>query len=165
MKKYFKANFTVETALIMPIIMSVIILGIYLMLLLYDKTVLYVAAYHGAVAYTYESGISNSKLEKLVARAVYERTDNRLVGTDDISLAVKVTKNKVKVDITAQTMFDDAVFIDMSMLGMDKLSVTYETNRQREAQLLLNTHRVRKGYEILKDYIPNNDKAEDEGEN
>lgn len=101
--KYRQGSFTIETALVMPTVLTVIILLVYLMIYMYDLTVCQAALYQGTQSYVYEANKSNKDIEKIVYSNIQSRLSERLLGISDAKVEIKIWAGNIDANVSAKT--------------------------------------------------------------
>ena len=96
---FTKGNYTVECAMIMPIIFMCIISVLWLMIYMYNANIMYRALYHAVSAADYHNSKNNTQLKNEVEDRIYEDINGQLVGIKDGKVNVKVGKNSVTASI------------------------------------------------------------------
>ena len=141
-----KANFTVECAIIMPIILSVIISVMWLMIGIYDRNIMYSALVHGVLAADYQDKQGSISLKNEIEKRIEEETDGRLFGVTDTEISVKVTNRKViaSVDTKLNVPINLPIISDFNML-----SVKVSKRRMQGADLINDVRRIKALYDII----------------
>ena len=99
MKKYQKGSFTVETALIMPIVLMVILIVFFFVLYMYNRSVMQNAAYRGVTQVFYYSSKSNEYIKKECSRVVLKDLENLLVGVKNAEVEIEVSADRVEITV------------------------------------------------------------------
>lgn len=99
MKKYQKGSFTVETALIMPIVLMVILIVFFFVLYMYNRSVMQNAAYRGVTQVFYYSSESNEYIKKECSRVVLKDLENSLVGVKNAEVEIEVSADRVEITV------------------------------------------------------------------
>lgn len=102
MKKYLKGSFTVETALIMPIVLMVILIIFFFVLYMYNRSVMQNAIYRGVKQVFYCAGESNENVKKECSRVVLKDIENSLVGVQNTEVKVEVSANKIEIMVSGR---------------------------------------------------------------
>ena len=103
-----KANMTIECALIMPIILTVIISLIWLTIYLYDMGVAQTALIHGLLISDYSPNVTNSSLSDYVKAGIEEESAPYLVGVNDCRVSTKIKQRKCTAGIEMQMNIPEA---------------------------------------------------------
>ena len=148
-EKIRKGNLTVEAALIMPVILSVIVILVSFTLFLYNRSVMTDAAILAAeqVIY-YEGDETNSGMVKIVKEKCETALADRLVGMDDIHTEISVGKIQSSVVISGELKIAEYGFVPDS-ISFRTIRVKASCDRFRPSQFIRN---VRKGKK-LKEWI------------
>lgn len=101
-KGYLQANMTVECALVMPVVLSVIVLLIMFLIYLYNRNVLQDAAFLGVKNATYYEDRSNREIEESVAFKSWEAIRGRLIFMENVKMDVSVGKFQVRVHFSGE---------------------------------------------------------------
>lgn len=139
-----KGNFTVECAMIMPIILMCIISILWLMIYMYNANIMYRALIHAVSAADYHNSKSNIQLQNEVEDRIYEDIKGQLVGIKDGKVTVKVGKNSVAASIEGK------LEISESLLGLSELSgikAEVKKSRMHGADIILDTRRIKALYD------------------
>ncbi|MCR5847889.1 MAG: pilus assembly protein [Lachnospiraceae bacterium] len=148
MKKKAKGNFTVECALIMPIILLVIVSVIWIMIAMYDKGIMYKAAVHAILAADYHVSDNNFQLKKEIEERIYEESDGQLVGTDEPEISVNILGNKVNIKMNA------ALNVPSDIAGiseLDNISVGVSKKRWFGADIISDVRRIKALYDLAEE--------------
>lgn len=97
MKKTEKGSATVELSILMPMICTLILLLLYLGLYLYNRTVLYGAAYLAAYRSVFKANAANEDAYLVADRELQEQMDRQLVVMNGIQTDITVTYDEVLV--------------------------------------------------------------------
>lgn len=109
MKKYQKGSFTVETALIMPIVLMVVLITFFFVLYMYNRSVMQNAAYRGIKQVFYYSGESNEDIKKECSRVILADLDHSLIGVQNAEVEIKVFANKIEITISGRLNVPDMI--------------------------------------------------------
>lgn len=153
-----RGSYTVETALLMPFILGVIIMLVYLMIIMYDKSVCEAAVDRGVRYVCFESdSISNTELGNRIGQVVNDRLNERLLCAKDVVVGYYVTANFVEVKVEVST---NIVLPFFSVLTdeFSKVTAKKKVARIKGAEVVRATRR----YEVIADYVK--EKAGETGE-
>ena len=148
MKKKAKGSFTVECALIMPIILLVIVSVIWIMIAMYDKGIMYKAAVHAILAADYHVSDNNFQLKKEIEERIYEESDGQMVGTDEPEISVNILGNKVNIKMNA------ALNVPSDIAGiseLDNISVGVSKKRWFGADIISDVRRIKALYDLAEE--------------
>lgn len=153
--KMRKGSLTVETALIMPVILSVILLVVLFVLYLYNRSVMTDAAILASSRVMYcEEGETNGTIVRQVKEKCIISLCDRLVGMENLHTEISVGKFQSKVTITG-----DIVIAGTGLLPKDlpfqTIRVSAKSERLHPGQFIRN---VRKGRKI-KEWITERNKG------
>lgn len=143
--KYIKGSFTIECALIMPVILLCIVSIIWMMIYMYDENVIYRSLVHAVLAADYHESDSNNELKNEIEERVYEDLKGQLVGVSDAEVIVKVGKNNVSAKVEAKLGMSKDI-PGMSELG--EIEVEVKGMRKFGADIILDVRRVKAVYDI-----------------
>jgi Flp pilus assembly protein TadG len=101
-------SITLESALILPVVLYVILWVFYFMLFLYNRGICQDAAILAARQTIYCEDETNRKIERAVADKCEEALLDRLVGVKDIKVRVSTGRFRTEVEVTARMWFLDA---------------------------------------------------------
>lgn len=152
-----KGNFTIECALIMPIILVCILAVVWLIIFLYDKNVMYRAMIHAVSAADYKNSSTNGELKKEIEERLYEDLNNQLVGVKESSVSVKVGAKKVTVTVEGKLNVPMSENI-LSSLSEIELKVTKK--RMDAAGIIADVRRVKALYDIADKIINSDDNSD-----
>ena len=140
-----KGSMTVETALIMPVVLSVILTVILFLLYLYNRSVMNDAAILASAQVMYsEKDDLNGEIVKQIEEKCETALSDRLVGMDDLQTEISVGKFKSSVTITGKLRIAGAGFLPES-LPFQTIRVNAKSERLYPAQFI---RTVRKGKKI-----------------
>lgn len=129
MKKEYKGSLTIEASLLFPLIMMVIVICIYAMFFLHDRTVLDESAYEAALRgceITSEHGDVMSKV-----RATSDETlEGRLLSTKNVKTDVEITGHDIKVKYTGEFVVPGGVNL-VPEAGFKELEIRAEGHCSR----------------------------------
>ena len=149
-----KGSMTVETALIMPVVLSVILTVILFLLYLYNRSVMNDAAILASAQVMYsEKDDLNGEIVKQIKEKCEASLSDRLIGMDDLQTEITVGKLKSSVTITGKLRIAEAGFLPES-LPFQTVRVNAESERIYPAQFI---RTVRKGKRI-KEWITERNK-------
>ena len=149
-----KGSMTVETALIMPVVLSVILTVILFLLYLYNRSVMNDAAILASAQVMYsEKDDLNGEIVKQIKEKCEASLSDRLIGMDDLQTEITVGKLKSSVTITGKLRIAEAGFLPES-LPFQTVRVNAESERIYPAQFI---RTVRKGKKI-KEWITERNK-------
>ena len=149
-----KGSMTVETALIMPVVLSVILTVILFLLYLYNRSVMNDAAILASAQVMYsEKDDLNGEIVKQIKEKCEASLSDRLIGMDDLQTEISVGKLKSSVTITGKLRIAEAGFLPES-LPFQTVRVNAESERIYPAQFI---RTVRKGKKI-KEWITERNK-------
>lgn len=100
MKRINKGSYTVECALVLPIVLLVIISLVWLLIYLYDKAALEKNIVHALLAADYDYSMSNNKLKQEIENRIDENLHAELIGMKEVRISVTV--NKLKCTVSAE---------------------------------------------------------------
>lgn len=143
--KYTKGSFSIECALIMPVILLCVVSIMWLMIYMYDENVIYRALVHAVLATDYRESDSNDELKNEIEERVYEDLKGQLVGVSDAEVFVKVGKNKASARVEAKLGIPQDI-PGLSELGEIKVEV--KKTRLFGADSILDVRRVKAIYDI-----------------
>ncbi|MBO4785162.1 MAG: hypothetical protein IKS60_06100 [Lachnospiraceae bacterium] len=157
---YRNGSFTIECALIMPMILLCIVSVMWLMIYMYDENVIYRSLVHAVLAADYRESDSNSELKNEIEERVYEDLKGQLVGVSDAEVFVKVGKNSVTAKVEAKLAMSQNL-PGLSELGEIKTEV--KEKRMSGADIILDVRRIKAIYDIA-DKIVGSEKDKEEVE-
>ena len=138
-------SFTIECALIMPIILLCIVSMMWLMIYMYDEIVIYRALVHAVLAADYHESDSNNELKEEIEERVYEELKGQLVGVSDAKVFVKVGKNKVNARVEAKLGMSQNI---PGMSDLSEIKTEVKETRRFGADIILDVRRIRAIYDI-----------------
>ena len=97
-----KASFTVETTFILPLIIAVILTMLFLVIHMYNRSVIYSAVCRGSKQIFYYENEGNDVIEEMCSEALLKDMEGRLVCVEDIKAEVKVTALYVEVSVSGK---------------------------------------------------------------
>ncbi|MCR4744092.1 MAG: pilus assembly protein [Lachnospiraceae bacterium] len=142
-KKSYNAYFTVELALLFPIIFSVIVLIIYTAFLVHDRAVLDSAAYEAALR---GSAISykGADIEGKVKNEAKDLLDKRLFVTKNIKIEVDITQKEIKVKCSGDFRIPSGIIWARELRNKGKhIEVTGVAERLNPGQVIRDTRMIK----------------------
>ena len=153
------ASLTVEAALVMPVILFVIVLTVYYLLFLYNRSVLTDAACLAVKQTTYYETQKNREIEKVVKEKCEESLRGRLVGIESVTLTVSVGKLQTRADLTAQLRLPSETVLGFR-IPFREIKVSAASDRLNPAGVI---RLARKGKQI-KEWFIKSGEEKNEGE-
>lgn len=108
MMRSAKGSFTVETALLFPLIMTSIIVVIYMSFLIHDRTVMSVACYQAAMRAARITD-KNVDVKDKAEKACRELTEDRLISTRISKIDASVNSGQVELCCNGNFIIPDGV--------------------------------------------------------
>ena len=142
---YKKGSFTLECALIMPVILICIVSLMWLMIYMYDENVIYRALVHAVMAADYRESDTNSQLKNEIEERVYEDLKGQLVGVTDAEVFVNVGKKKVGARVEAK------LGMPLDIPGLSELAdikVEVKETRMFGADIIMDVRRIKAVYDV-----------------
>ena len=132
MKKNLSASYTIEAALVFPLIMGVIVFLIYISFFLHDRAVMKSCAYQAALKASLIR-TSSSDMEQEARKAANYNIDGLLLATEDLSTEVNVSGKEISVSYSGRLRIPQgALFIRIA--GTERIDVKGEaTSYQKDA--------------------------------
>ena len=147
---YKNGSFTIECALIMPVILLCVVSIMWMMIYMYDANVIYRSLVHAVLAADYHDSDSNSELKNQIEERVYEDLKGQLVGVTDAEVFVKVGKNNVTARVEAELAMSQNL-PGLSELGEIKTEV--KEKRMSGADIILDVRRIKAIYDIAEKIV------------
>ena len=147
-EKTENGSITIESALIMPVVLYVIVLLVYLLLFLYNRNVCYDAALLSAKQAAYFESDTNRQIEKKMKEKCEEALLDRLVGVENLSVKISVSRFRTETEISARMCFLDAPVIK-GLIPFGEIKVKGSAERFRPVDYF----RAMKKVEYLSDWI------------
>ena len=147
---YKNGSFTIECALIMPVILLCVVSIMWMMIYMYDANVIYRSLVHAVLAADYHESDSNSELKNEIEERVYEDLKGQLVGVTDAEVFVKVGKNNVTARVEAELAMSQNL-PGLSELGEIKTEV--KEKRMSGADIILDVRRIKAIYDIAEKIV------------
>ncbi len=104
-KRSLSGSYTVEMALLFPIILGVLIFSLGLTFYLYDIFVLDISANLAAVEGRKFADMSEKNRERKVRRLAEKEIDGSLIAMQNLTVSVQVKENQVSVSYTGEYAF------------------------------------------------------------
>lgn len=139
--------------MIMPIILLTIVSIVWLMIFLYDRTVMYKALVHAVMAADYAGNCSNNELKKIIEDRIDEELGEALLGVENADISVKVSKRKVSASISTTFAVPQNVPV-LSELRETEMEI--EKVRMSAAELISDVRRIKALYDFAKGFIDDN---------
>ena len=153
-----RGSLTVETALVMPVILFVVVLLVYALFYMYNRCVLTSAAYLAVKQTFYHESESNRIIKENVKEKCEEALQGRLIAVNDIRLTVSVGKFKTRAELTAQMNIPEEGILGMT-IPLGEIRVSAFSDRLQPAGLM---RMVRKGKK-MKEWFEKKEEKSDEG--
>ncbi|MBQ7767035.1 MAG: pilus assembly protein [Lachnospiraceae bacterium] len=99
MKESQKGSMTLETTLIMPVVLMMILIMLFLVLHMYNRGIMTNAATRGVKQVFYYENESNDMIEKECIRVVMSDLEGHLVAVTEPEVHTEVSGTKVKITI------------------------------------------------------------------
>lgn len=112
MRKYFRAGFTVETALLIPFLLSVILIVVYVNIYLYNRVIMQAAVCRGAQKVFFYEGKDNDEIEGKCANVVLSEINDMLVWMKNVEVEVKVSSAEVTVSVQGELNVPSVIFLE-----------------------------------------------------
>ena len=145
-----EGNFTVECALLMPVILLCIVSVLWLSINLYNVNAMHKALIHGLLASEYYPDVSNNKLKNIIEDRIREEMKGSLVGTDNVEIKVKVSKLECEASAEAVLNLPEGI-TGLSELRLVKVSD--KIMRLEPARTVQDMKKVENIYEYIMEYL------------
>lgn len=100
-----RGSFTIEAALLMPIILGTIVILIYTSFFLHDRAVIYEGAILLANKYTNEQNMSDDKIKQNLEKEINQIINEQVICTRNISTEITVKDKEIIVASTGEFYF------------------------------------------------------------
>ncbi|MCR5746753.1 MAG: pilus assembly protein [Lachnospiraceae bacterium] len=132
MRKELKGSYTIEAALIFPMIMTVIVFIIYMSLYLHDRAVMSSCAYQAALkASMIRTAVEDMRKE--AEKAADYNLEGLLLATENVESEVEVSGKNVKVSYKGNLRIPHSILF-LNIAGTDRIVVEGNgTARQKDA--------------------------------
>lgn len=156
-----KANMTIECALIMPTILTVIISLIWLTIYLYDMSMAQKAIIHGLLISDYSPHVTNSSLKNAIEEGIEEESAPYMVGVTKCDVRVKVKQRKCIASIGLQmpALESSPVLSELMSNNME-----FSSDRLSPAYVVRDTRRIKGMYDFYKYILKDHGLTDDGGE-
>lgn len=147
-----KGSFTVETTLILPLIITVITALLFLVMHMYNGGVIYSAVSRASKQIFYYADEENSVIEDKCAEVLLNDLEGRLVCMEDFKAEVKVTVTCVEVSVSGKMKIPGLV--NMQLTGLEDFwtyDICREEPRLHVAELIRNGQQLENIYEEVKE--------------
>ena len=151
---------TIECALIMPIILTVIISLIWLTVYLYDTGIAQTAMIHGLLVSDYNPNVTNSSLCDSIKAGIEEESTPYMVGITDCSVSTKVKQRKCMATMTFKMNITDSAPV-ISTLTTNTME--YSHSRLSGAYVIRDTRKLKGMYDFYKSILVDHGLIEDDG--
>ncbi len=122
MKRGLKGSYTIESALIFPFIMTVIVFLIYVSFFLHDRAVMSSCAYQAALKASLIR-TSADDMEKTAVKAAAYSIEGLLLATDEVKTDVQVSGKKVTVSYSGTLRIPQSILF-FPINGSESITVT-----------------------------------------
>ena len=140
-KKEKNAYFTVEASLLMPLILGGIIFVIYLGIYLYDVCTLRQVSYIAVLRGSQLKDTSSEEIKNYADKQADQLMENQILAKENVQTEISVTKNKVKVNITAKITMPFAEFISEE-IGLWNMENEAEAYRLDPVDIIRNVRKI-----------------------
>jgi len=138
-----KGLFSIEAAMIIPMIIAVIMLLIWLSIFFYNRSVLSEVASRAAICGSQNAELENTEIVDYVTDKVIELSDNKLIFLDSLSCEVTVEANQIKVNLTGSMSIPP--FINLFNLyenNLFEISITESATRLKNSMFIRTVYRL-----------------------
>lgn len=162
-KTYCRGSFTIECAMLMPMILLCIVAIMWLMIIMYDKNVMDRALVHAVLEAEHNPGMSMTKLKKEIEKRIYDDLEGQLVGVKDVKVTVRVEMTKIRATIEAEAGISDNIPFATKL---NEIKSEVVERRLSGADLIMDVRRIKALYDIVKNLTDDGmeDTSEMEGE-
>lgn len=130
MKRYLHAGFTVETALLLPMILSVILIVLYFNISLYNRVVMQAAVCRGAQKVFFYEFQGHDEIEGKCANIVLNEIKKSLVCMKDINVEVSVSEESVSVFVEGELNVPGVIYLE-PLVSRDFWKIKVEWTEKR----------------------------------
>lgn len=156
---------TLETAMILPIVISVILLLIFFLIHLYDRNVMQIAASQGAMQVLYLQNVSNEKIKEECEKKAEQVLKEQLVYMTDCKVSVTVTKLKVSVEIKGESQMQKMNLFGLELEPLLPLARAYsETPRLSQGRMIYKFNMMESLYDFAKNYFDEGEGKKDDSD-
>ncbi len=142
-KRWQSGSFTVETALIMPVVITVILIMFFFVLYMYNRGVMQNAVCRGAKAVFYYENESNEDIQKECSRLVFGDLEKSLVGVKDTKIEVGVSANQIEITLTGRLNVPEMLAPkDSRMEELWDYKISWEESRIHAASIIRNGQQI-----------------------
>lgn len=139
---WLKASYTIEAAVVMPLVLGIIILLLSLSFFLHDNTVIRECAYTAAAKYADEQRLSNSDIKNKILSS-NSAINERLISSKITYINAEVTNNKISFDIEARFDFPKLKIVsNLTDRNSELLRTSIEIKRVRPVKLIRNIRKI-----------------------
>lgn len=148
MKRLKKGSFTIECALIYPIILLVLISLVWLLIYMYDKVAIEKSLIHGLLAADYDYYQSNDALKNEIEERINENIMTETIALKDIRISVKAGRFSCGVEAEGHLNIPEGIpFLDQ----MEKVCVEMEKSRYSGKECIKEVRRLKKIADTVKE--------------
>lgn len=131
-----RASYTIEAALIMPLLLSTLIVMLYTGFFLHDRVAAEAWSFTLAARYAGSEELTDKEIKKEILSGM-ERLEERLIATNKISTAVTVRDKEIKVSFEGQFFFPAIYPAGPMLIKRDRMiEVRHNVKRIRPAELI-----------------------------
>jgi CRISPR/Cas system CSM-associated protein Csm3 (group 7 of RAMP superfamily) len=118
-----KASFTIEAALLMPLIIGTIVVLLYMSFFLHDNAVITEGTILLANRYTNERKLTNTQIKQKIINEKQQSIESKVLAAKNIATAVEV--NDKKISITCNATFEfPSMYLIRQIFNQRTLSIT-----------------------------------------
>ena len=158
--KIKKGNMTIECALIMPMILTVIISLVWLTIYLYDMSIAQTALIHGLLISDYSPNTTNSSLKEAIKAAIDEESAPYMVGVEECKVTTKVKQRKCIASMEIRMNITDSSPVLSKLM---KNSMEFSSTRLSPAYVIRDTRKFKGMYDYYENLLKDHGLVDDGG--
>lgn len=141
MKKIKEGSYTVECALIMPIVLLVIVSLVWLLIYMYDKAAFEKNLIHALMVADYDYSASNTNLKDKIEERINESLADEIIGMKEVKVNVKVDKFSCSAEAEGVLNIPEGI---PGLSKFCKLDIKISKKRTSGAETIKEARRFRK---------------------
>ncbi|MFA9376866.1 MAG: TadE family protein [Lachnotalea sp.] len=126
-----KGSYTIEAALLMPIIVGTTVILIYMSFFLHDRAVVYEGAIFLANKYTNEQNVTNQEIKQKLGLESEQVINERVICTKNINTQIVVTNKEISVTINGKFYFPN-MYVVNTIFNKEVLDISITKKIKRE---------------------------------
>lgn len=140
-----KGSYTIEAALLMPLILGTIVILIYMSFFLHDRAVICEGDIFLANKYTNEQNMSNDKIRQKLETESKQVVNSQVICTKNISTQIIVKDKEISVSSSGEFSFPN-MYVAKAVFNKQNfnISITKKMKRTKPVSFIRNCRKIEK---------------------